>query len=71
MPFGSAALSAASPSCVLTMLPFQCMRHAYLQSLPRREYLPVFWTEEELMQLQGTEAAGKAEADRCLFTFRS
>lgn len=40
--------------------------HAYLQSLPSREYLPLFWQEEELALLQGTELAGKADADRTL-----
>ncbi len=41
-----------------------CCRHAYLQSLPSREYLPLFWQEGELALLQGTELAGKADADR-------
>ncbi|KAL0040401.1 hypothetical protein WJX77_006166 [Trebouxia sp. C0004] len=40
--------------------------HAYLQSLPSREYLPLFWQEGELALLQGTELAGKADADRAL-----
>ncbi|DBA97673.1 TPA: hypothetical protein ACH3X3_012565 [Trebouxia sp. C0006] len=40
--------------------------HAYLQSLPLREYLPLFWQEGELALLQGTELAGKADADRTL-----
>ncbi|DBA79474.1 TPA: hypothetical protein ACH3X2_007744 [Trebouxia sp. C0005] len=40
--------------------------HAYLQSLPSREYLPLFWQEIELALLQGTELSGKADADRTL-----
>ncbi|KAK9815861.1 hypothetical protein WJX72_010928 [[Myrmecia] bisecta] len=36
----------------------------YLQSLPRREYLPIFWTDEELALMQGTGVAEKARADR-------
>jgi hypothetical protein len=27
-------------------------RHTYLQSLPRRAYIPIFWTEEEARLLQ-------------------
>ena len=27
-------------------------RHTYLQSLPRRAYIPIFWTEEEAQLLQ-------------------
>ena len=39
-------------------------RHGYLQSLPAREYLPIFWQDDELSMLQGTELDGKANADR-------
>ena len=39
-------------------------RHGYLKSLPQREYIPLFWTPEELEMLQGTDAASKAVADR-------
>ena len=46
-------------------------RHAYLQSLPSREYLPLFWQEGELALLRGTELAGKAEADRSYSTLLS
>ena len=41
-----------------------CCRHGYLESLPAREYLPIFWQQDELALLQGTELAGKADADR-------
>jgi hypothetical protein len=27
----------------------------YLDSIPHREYIPIFWTEEELAFLEGTE----------------
>ena len=39
-------------------------RHGYLNALPAREYLPVFWSEEELELLEGTEAEGQPHADR-------
>ena len=40
-------------------------RHGYLQSLPQQgEWLPIFWTDEELQGFTGTELEGKAEADR-------
>ena len=47
-----------------TVLASLC-RHGYLQSLPQQgELLPIFWTDEELRGLTGTELEGKAEADR-------
>lgn len=36
----------------------------YIESMPRREYLPVFWTEAELQSLQGTELEDCAAMDR-------
>jgi hypothetical protein len=39
-------------------------RHGYLQALPTREYLPIFWNEAELLELKGTEAELRAEQDR-------
>ena len=39
-------------------------RHGYLQSLPAREYVPIFWQDDELSMLQGTELDGRAIADR-------
>lgn len=30
-------------------------RHGYFASVPEREYLPVFWTPEELAGIRGTE----------------
>ena len=43
----------------------QCARrHGYFQSLPVREYVPLFWTEQELAGLAGTEAHEAALADR-------
>lgn len=39
-------------------------RHGYFESLPAREYLPIFWSDEELELLEGTELESKAEADR-------
>lgn len=46
-------------------------RHGYLQSLPAREYVPIFWQDDELSMLQGTELDGRAVADRysCLPVF--
>lgn len=35
-------------------------RSGYLSELPEREYLPMFWTEEELGLLQGTTVAQNA-----------
>ena len=35
-------------------------RHGYLSELGSREYLPMFWTEEELGLLQGTTVAQNA-----------
>jgi hypothetical protein len=40
-------------------------RHGYLQSLPPREYIPIFWSREELRLLQGTELEGRAQDDLC------
>lgn len=40
-------------------------RHGYLQSLPPRgEYLPIFWTAEELAELDGSEAARLLHAQK-------
>ena len=50
-------------ACAQTQSTFDC-RHGYLQSLPPREYLPLFWQESELALLQGTELVGKANEDR-------
>lgn len=36
----------------------------YLMSMREREYLPIFWSEEELKQLQGTEVSGCTDSDR-------
>lgn len=41
-------------------------RHGYLSSLPHREYVPMFWAQEEVDILQGTDAAVKPEQDRWL-----
>lgn len=38
-------------------------RHGYFQSLPAREYLPIFWSPEELALLQGSELEGRPEED--------
>jgi hypothetical protein len=38
-------------------------RHGYFQSLPRREYLPIFWSAEELALLQGSEVEGRPQED--------
>jgi hypothetical protein len=38
-------------------------RHGYLSELPEREYLPLFWTEEERILLQGTDIADRADED--------
>jgi hypothetical protein len=36
-------------------------RHTYLQSLPRRAYIPIFWTDEEARLLQvGQAVSGTA-----------
>ena len=35
----------------------QCCRWGYLSELPSREYLPMFWTADELDLLQGTGVA--------------
>lgn len=44
-----------------------CGRYGYLQSLPQREHLPVFWSKEELVLLKGSEAAKRiaAQDDGC------
>ena len=39
-------------------------RHGYFAALPRREYLPIFWTDPQLERLRGTELEGRAQADR-------
>ncbi|GLC60363.1 hypothetical protein PLESTB_001604200 [Pleodorina starrii] len=38
--------------------------YGYLSSLPPREYLPVYWSEEQLQQLEGTDIADRARTDR-------
>ncbi|KAG1672800.1 hypothetical protein FOA52_002788 [Chlamydomonas sp. UWO 241] len=38
--------------------------HGYLSSLPPREYVPLFWSDEELALLEGTELEGRALEDR-------
>lgn len=38
--------------------------HGYFQSMPEREYLPLFWTQEELGLLVGTDLGERAVADR-------
>eukprot|EP00879_Flechtneria_rotunda_P025114 GHRR01026673.1.p1 GENE.GHRR01026673.1~~GHRR01026673.1.p1 ORF type:complete len:166 (+),score=26.70 GHRR01026673.1:2253-2750(+) len=38
----------------------------YFASLPSREYLPMFWTDEELSLLAGTALEGKSQEDRCV-----
>ena len=56
-------------SCLLSMhllvpehaaYPCQCYRCGYLSELPSREYLPMFWTANELELLQGTIVAQNA-----------
>lgn len=37
--------------------------HGYFRSLPNREYIPMFWTDDELAEL-GSELAQKAKDDR-------
>ena len=39
-------------------------RHGYLQSLPAREYVPMFWTEQQQELLKGTDAQSRGEQDR-------
>lgn len=39
--------------------------HGYFRGMPEREYLPIFWTPEELALLRGTEIAAQVEQDRC------
>ncbi len=40
-------------------------RDGYLQSLPQRgEYLPIFWTAEEVAELAGSEAARLLHAQK-------
>jgi hypothetical protein len=36
----------------------QRRRCGYLRSLPAREYLPVYWSDQQLQLLQGTELEG-------------
>jgi hypothetical protein len=43
--------------------PLAARRHGYIQSLPAREYIPIFWSRQELALLQGTDLEGRAEAD--------
>lgn len=50
-------------ACLRYRFAWHC-RHGYLQSLPRREYVPIFWTDAELALLTGTELDGKATEDR-------
>jgi len=40
--------------------------HTYFKSMPHREYIPVFWSEEELDLLQGTDIEECADADQAL-----
>jgi SET domain-containing protein 6 len=37
--------------------------HGYLRSLPPREYLPMFWTPQEVALLEGSELEGRAAAE--------
>ena len=63
-PYGAAPLT---PCISHPSAPYVCcafLRHGYFRSLPQREYVPIFWAEAELGQLQGTELEGKAPADR-------
>ena len=39
-------------------------RHGYLRALPPREYLPLFWSDDQLALLAGTELEAKVQADR-------
>mmetsp|Transcript_31520 Transcript_31520/g.89487 ORF Transcript_31520/g.89487 Transcript_31520/m.89487 type:complete len:145 (+) Transcript_31520:40-474(+) len=39
--------------------------HGYFLSMPSREYLPIFWTDEELETLKGTELEDRVAKDRC------
>ena len=39
--------------------------HGYFLSMPSREYLPIFWTDEELETLKGTELEERCSKDRC------
>ncbi len=42
----------------------QCTRrHGYLEELHKREYLPLFWAEQERSLLQGTEAEHRPQED--------
>lgn len=43
-------------------------RAGYLQFLPQCEYLPMFWTEQELELLKGTTLEGCADDDRYAYT---
>lgn len=36
----------------------------YFDSLAKREYIPIFWTDKELQLLEGTEISGEAHNDR-------
>lgn len=47
-----------------TLLCVCACRYGYLQSLPGREYVPMFWTKGELQLLKGTELEGRADEDR-------
>ncbi len=38
-------------------------RHGYLKELQQREYLPLFWAEEERCLLEGTEAEHRPQED--------
>ena len=63
----AAVVLAHHPAGMATCNPCPPCRHGYLQSLPQRgEWLPIFWTDEELRGFTGTELEGKAEADRCV-----
>lgn len=43
--------------------------YGYFQAMPGREYLPIFWGEEEMARLKGTDIEGAAAADRCVVDF--
>lgn len=60
---GKASSGTAAHLSLLMMLapPYRC---GYLSSLPPREYLPVFWSSNQLAELAGTDIANKAAQDR-------
>ena len=55
------SISATRSSTTPSPSPWQ----GYFTSMPRREYIPIFWTDEELAALQGTELdAGRVQEER-------